>query len=500
MPIAENWSRTAHAAVTLCGCALLMGALSLLGGCSMQTWFNPSKPSYGADYPTEIPILERLSTIEPEIDLWGETSRPEPRDLVPSDLEYRIVPGDVVTVSIFELYRADVWFQQTQRVNASGYIRVPEVGDIPAAGFTAQELEDLIVTQQPAGIVQPQVSVMIDSPAGFRYTVDGAIRGRGMYSLTTSDLRVRQALANAGGAPMTTETVYVIRTIPLTEEVKRWDVREDGPPDREQPESETEPAPDIEELIERLEDNGDGDGARPGMFSSRYQDDDDDDLEPPQQQQPPVVDFPEIEERRADRPPFIYDIQRGEWVRVEDDMRVDERPTPGRDPVSGMMAERIIEIDYERLIHGDSSQNIVVRPDDTIYVAPPTIGLVFIDGEVVRPGVYDLPATSKLTLSRLIATAGGFGQLAVPEYVTLTRKIGENREATVRLNLAAIRRRTQPDIYLKPDDYINIGTTWWATPLAVIRNGFRSTYGFGFLLDRNFGNDVFGPPPTDRGF
>jgi hypothetical protein len=21
------------------------------------------------------------------------------------------------------------------------------------------------------------------------------------------------------------------------------------------------------------------------------------------------------------------------------------------------------------------------------------------------------------------------------------------------------------------------------------------TYGFGFLLDRNFGNDVFGPPP-----
>jgi len=23
------------------------------------------------------------------------------------------------------------------------------------------------------------------------------------------------------------------------------------------------------------------------------------------------------------------------------------------------------------------------------------------------------------------------------------------------------------------------------------------TYGFGFLLDRNFGNDVFGPPPEN---
>jgi len=24
------------------------------------------------------------------------------------------------------------------------------------------------------------------------------------------------------------------------------------------------------------------------------------------------------------------------------------------------------------------------------------------------------------------------------------------------------------------------------------------TYGFGFLLDRNFGNDVFGAPPTNQ--
>jgi hypothetical protein len=31
----------------------------------------------------------------------------------------------------------------------------------------------------------------------------------------------------------------------------------------------------------------------------------------------------------------------------------------------------------------------------------------------------------------------------------------------------------------------------------VIRNGFRMTYGFGFLIDRNWGNDIFGAPPTN---
>jgi hypothetical protein len=84
--------------------------------------------------------------------------------------------------------------------------------------------------------------------------------------------------------------------------------------------------------------------------------------------------------------------------------------------------------------------------------------------------------------------------------VDLTRTIGHLREATIRLDLAAIRQRTQPDVVLKPDDHVIIGTNFWAVPLAVFRNGFRATYGFGFLLDRNFGNDVFGAPPENFSF
>ena len=80
----------------------------------------------------------------------------------------------------------------------------------------------------------------------------------------------------------------------------------------------------------------------------------------------------------------------------------------------------------------------------------------------------------------------------------MTRMVGPNREATIRVNLAAIYHRTEPDIYLKPDDHIKVGTSFIALPVAVIRNGFRMTYGFGFLLDRNFGNDVFGAPPFNN--
>ncbi len=163
------------------------------------------------------------------------------------------------------------------------------------------------------------------------------------------------------------------------------------------------------------------------------------------------------------------------------------------------MLERVIEIPYERLKAGDSGYNLVVRPKDRIHVVGPQPGVVYISGEVARPGVYTLPTDgTRLTLSRLVAAAGDLGSIAIPERVDLTRMVGPNREATLRLDLAAIRRRTEPDVYIKPNDHVIIGTSWLATPLAVIRNGFRATYGFGFLLDRNFGNDVFGAPPVNR--
>jgi len=155
---------------------------------------------------------------------------------------------------------------------------------------------------------------------------------------------------------------------------------------------------------------------------------------------------------------------------------------------------RLLEIDYRDLIAGKSILNVIVRPDDFINVVPPPTGVVYIDGEISRPGPYDLPATGQLTLSRLVAAAGGLGPLAIPERVDLVRRVGD-REATIRVNLAAIRERAEPDIVLKSDDHVIIGTNFFAQPLAVIRNGFRMTYGFGFLIDRNWGTDIFGPPP-----
>jgi hypothetical protein len=103
--------------------------------------------------------------------------------------------------------------------------------------------------------------------------------------------------------------------------------------------------------------------------------------------------------------------------------------------------------------------------------------------------------SERLTLTRAVTAAGGLTGVAVPERVDIVRMIGPEQQGFVRVNLRAIEEGTHPDIFLRANDRVNVGSNFWATPLAVIRNGFRASYGFGFIIDRNFGTDIFGVPP-----
>jgi protein involved in polysaccharide export with SLBB domain len=162
------------------------------------------------------------------------------------------------------------------------------------------------------------------------------------------------------------------------------------------------------------------------------------------------------------------------------------------------IAQRTIRIRVRDLLSGNEKYNIVIRPGDVILVPAPNVGLVYMAGQINNPGAIALPPNGGLTLLRAIDSAGGLSSIAIPERIDLTRMIGTERQATIRLNGRAIAEQTQPDVYLKANDRINIGTNFWALPLAVVRNGFRVSYGFGFLIDRNFGNDIFGAPPDNR--
>jgi protein involved in polysaccharide export with SLBB domain len=151
-------------------------------------------------------------------------------------------------------------------------------------------------------------------------------------------------------------------------------------------------------------------------------------------------------------------------------------------------------VPYTQLKNGDLRYNIVIRPDDMVFVPDPITGEYYMGGHVTRVGVYSLTAR-KITIKEAIISAGMLDQLAIPGRTQIIRRLPGDREVFARVDLEKIFAGLEPDVYLKPDDQILVGTNAVAPFLAALRGGFRITYGFGFLYDRNYA-----PAQTNSGF
>ncbi|MBI1304673.1 MAG: hypothetical protein GC172_12945 [Phycisphaera sp.] len=491
-------------------------------GCEVDSWMDPSRTGYFETTPTTMPILSRLDVIERSTFKGAQVAPPQPEDLVPGELKYRLAPGDELRIDIFELVQPGESDIDVRVIDQTGNVRIKEIGDVPAAGLTLEEFQREVEIRVSRILQSPVVSVALTRAQSFQFSISGAVQTVGVFGLTKPDLRLTEALALAGGTFATTQRITVVRAAPLDDTLNPV-----YPPATEDANSfiedtgagggTTQPKVDLDALIEGLggaESGATGDGAMtnpptapaPGAVGrarpTLAQDDtpavDIDDVSVPRvADAEPAVPAPRGTQDAASTVQWTFDTASGRWVRgAGAGNGAGTEQSRAAAAAAAMYATRIIEIDYQALVKGDPNLDVVIRPNDRIYVEPPETGFIYIDGEINRIGVYELQnSNGRLTLSRFVSAAGGLSPTAIPNRVDLVRVVGKDREATIRVDLAAIRNRSEPDIYMRPDDHVIIGTNLIATPLAIIRNGFRMTYGFGFLLDRNFGNDVFGPPP-----
>ncbi|MEZ6242154.1 MAG: polysaccharide biosynthesis/export family protein [Phycisphaerales bacterium] len=506
------------------GLGLCIAMLAGATGCTnWDSFMDPSVVGRWEHTPTKVPILEHIATIEEPEAEFVETSEISPRDLLPETEVYRVGPGDQLDLTIFDLIIRGQPENLPRVVDQNGYIEIPQLGRIWVNGLTETEVTEAIKDRMQNIIRDPDVSVVVRSRRQATFNVMGAVAGPGPYFIPASDYRLLEALAAAGGVNENIEEVFVIRQVPLTSEAAGI-APEGGPQDGQPAPSGQKPAApqgeDILDIIDELSqpapgvvggvDSGYGSVLMPGTIVESQPDS--------QPEREPLIDL--VDPNAAPQPAVTqpapgaskdgiatrWIFVNGQWVLAQTPAGV-EPTTPQtqgaskneRDEflreASRLMTQRVIRVPVRPLVTGDARYNIIVRPGDILRVPPPPQGNIYIDGEVARPGVYQLPGLGGLTLKRAITAAGGFSPIAIPERVDLTRMVGHDQQATIMLDFRAIAEGTQPDIYLKANDQINVGTNFWATPLAIVRNGLRATYGFGFLLDRNFGNDVFGAPP-----
>ena len=496
--------RLLMAGVALVGAGLLIPA----GGCTnMDSYFNPSVTGRWEHTPTRVPILEHLAAIETPDDEWVEISEITNDDLIPQTSVYRVSSGDILTLSIWDLILTNQVETLPRVVDPNGYVEVPQLGRIFVMGLTEKEVADRIGETMISFVADPLVSVVVDQRREQTFFLMGNVNNPGPYLVPSADFRILQGLVGAGGIPQFVDEIFVIRQVPLADHAGSIQRETLPTPGGSNPVD----GPSGEDLLDVIDDL-----SSPGMISGNgngliapaaRMDDPLIDLIEPSAPAAPMSESSHSMVDSADEFPAMltprWRFVDGQWVReaipvaARQMISSSDEMTPV-DSRGQLFTQRVIRIPVKPLLAGDARYNVVLRAGDIVSVPPSPIGNVYIDGQVNGPGVYNLPVTGRLTLTRAITSAGGLGNLAVPERVDLTRIVGHNEQATIMLNLRAIQEGTQPDVYIKPDDRINVGTNFWATPLAVMRSGFRTSYGFGFLLDRNFGNDVFGPPPFSR--
>ncbi|MDQ3439946.1 MAG: hypothetical protein M3478_06300, partial [Planctomycetota bacterium] len=155
---------------------------------------------------------------------------------------------------------------------------------------------------------------------------------------------------------------------------------------------------------------------------------------------------------------------------------------------------RAIRVPFDRLRNGEMRYNIVVRPQDMIIIPEPRVQTYYMGGHVGAPGAYQMVPGNRMTLMEAIISARMLDGVAIPERTDIIRRNGDEK-TWVRVNLNKIFAGQQPDLYLKENDNILVGTNPVAPFLAAFRNAFRVTYGFGFLYDRNFAAEE-----NNRGF
>ncbi|MEL7472876.1 MAG: polysaccharide biosynthesis/export family protein [Planctomycetota bacterium] len=501
--------------------ALALVAGAAMAGCEVDSYFDPSITGRWERTPTTVPILERLAAIEGPEEQFVEYTDIQPEDLVPEIEAYRSAPGDGLRITAYDLIVTGRPDLLDRTIDSRGMVSLPQLGEVFVSGMTAEEIEGAIRRAMSAFVGNPLVTVEVVSPRQRTFTVFGSVSAPGPYFVPTSDYRLLEALNTAGTFNDAVESIFVIRQIPLSPEFSGLPSAASSGAGSRMPTTSAPttpspstpdgapPADDLIDLIDEL--TAPGSAPQRSMLAGRRS------AQPANRQRngpDPVIDLIEPNPGATTGRQFIdlpntpsasggarWVFAEGRWTQIVEPA-APAQSTPTMDAAARrrqLATQRVIRVPVKPLIAGDASVNIVVRPGDIIRVPRPDTGNIYLAGQVTRTGVYGLPGQGRLTLMRAIDAAGGLTPTAIPERVDLTRMVGSDRQATIRLNLRAIAEGSQPDIFMKADDRVNVGTNFWALPLAVMRNGFRFSYGFGFLLDRNFGNDVFGPPPSNVG-
>jgi polysaccharide export outer membrane protein len=170
-------------------------------------------------------------------------------------------------------------------------------------------------------------------------------------------------------------------------------------------------------------------------------------------------------------------------------VRIARRRDQGAIPVAGASQDKtggfsIADIDLRALLEGRNPDlNVVIRPHDVVSI--PRAEMVFVVGEVGRPGPVPLSGGGSVSVLEAVSSSGGVLRTAATSNVRILRqRAGEPTRTEVSIDLKKVMRGQAADVQLMAGDILVIpdskGKRAGARALeAAIQTGvIVGTYGF----------------------
>lgn len=286
--------------------------------------------------------------------------------------EYRIGPGDLLDISVFEAPE----LSREVRVSERGEISLPLVGAVRASGLTPGEEESVLEESlRESYMKDPQVSVFVKEMQSHPVSVFGEVKKPGTFQIPrprslVEILSMAEGLTDAAG-----DTVLVIHQ------------------------------------------------------------------EPPIGASQPVAARPSAREGLGAVRPVSTKVPSG--------------PLAARAPEAAPQAS-VEEIHLKSLLEsGDDRFNVLVYPGDVVKVPP--AGLIYVVGEVKRPGGFQLKNNENISVLQAIALAEGLTRTSAKNGARIIRTdeaTGQRQEIPIRLGRILSGKISDP--VLEPRDILFI--------------------------------------------
>ena len=197
--------------------SVMMLLLASCGGAKKFVYLNDMEP--GVKYPVN---LESATIVHPNDRLDIKVTCKNPELAVP----FNAMVGSYQVAADGSVASAGADLNAGYRVDAEGDIIFPVLGKINVGGKTLKEIAAIIETMIEEGdyIKNPEVSIEF---LNFKYTVLGAVNGKGTYTADGDRVTLIEAIAKAGDLAKNArlDRVAVIRMVDGKQEIYYNDIR-----------------------------------------------------------------------------------------------------------------------------------------------------------------------------------------------------------------------------------------------------------------------------------